>query len=130
MNWCKRNIKNIIDNRYIKILSNVALGLIGIWVSFILLLASFSVGTAEYVGLHYNQLVVGGVLAIYLFLALIAPVLCIIVKKRLFTIGWMILSFVFWKWSQTIPDIHKIEIYNYCADVNCDPVECLKTNCW
>ncbi len=63
-------------------------------------------------------------------ISFIWPLFCIIYKSRMMTIVWIIASVVSYKLITKIPDIHKIEIYDYCADVNCDPVECIKTNCW
>ncbi len=130
MNWFRKSIKNIIENRWVKMIILAVLILFSLIIVLVFNLTSLNLYFSDYSKLQISNWIVNGVIIAYTFLGLVAPLFCIIYKSRMMTIVWIIASVVSYKLITQIPDIHKIEIYDYCADVNCDPVECIKTNCW
>ena len=125
MNSFKESIKSIVNNKWMRMIKKICGALLIISaVIFILtvFLGDFNLFNAsrpDIVGFRKD--------VITLFTCVF--ILSWFVNKKIMILIWLFAFFEVYQMSLRIPELYEQQVYEHCADVNCDAEKCLKDHC-
>jgi len=126
MNSFKKSIKSIKNNKYMRKIKKIC-GALLIVFAVIFSLANFLGGSFNLFSTSRSDIADFRQDVIILFTFVF--ILSWFINKKIMILIWFFAFYEVYQMSFRIPELYEQQVYEYCADTNCDVKKCLKDHC-